>query len=57
MRVVGGDNNEITVLLGAVENLTIQDVLDALDRAGDYLVALQTQSALADRLPGLPAFD
>jgi hypothetical protein len=49
------NSNEVTTLLDAVEDLTIQDVLDSLDRAGDYLVALQTESALADRLPGMSA--
>jgi hypothetical protein len=48
-------SNAVTTLLAAVDGLTIENVLDYLDKAGDYLVELQTQSKLADRLPGLSA--
>ncbi|TWT81033.1 Bifunctional hemolysin/adenylate cyclase precursor [Planctomycetes bacterium CA13] len=46
-------NDDVKSLLVAVEELTISDVFDYLDSVGDYLHTLQTQSNLADRLPGL----
>lgn len=44
--------DDVQSLLVAVEHLTLADMFDYLDSVGDYLVELQTQSKLADRLPG-----
>ncbi|WP_144058140.1 beta strand repeat-containing protein, partial [Novipirellula maiorica] len=45
--------DDVQGLLVAVEQLTLADMFDYLDSVGAYLVELQTQSKLADRLPGL----
>lgn len=45
--------DDVKSLLVAVEQLTIPDLFEYLDAVAEYLFTLQTQSTLADRLPGL----
>ena len=47
------NNNQAGKLLVAVENLTIDAVIDYLGDAADYLVELETESTLGDLLPGM----
>ncbi|QDT02164.1 Bifunctional hemolysin/adenylate cyclase precursor [Rubripirellula lacrimiformis] len=48
-----GSTDDVQKLLIATEELSVDDVFDYLESAGDYLLTLQTQSELASRLPGL----
>jgi len=45
--------NPVLGLLNAVEQLTVNDVVAAIEDAGDYLTQLESQGLLADPLPGL----
>ncbi len=46
--------NDTKTLLEAVQELSIDDLMSALRNARDYLLELQSQSELAENLPGLP---
>ena len=45
--------NAVRDLLLSVERLTIDDVIGTVAEVGDYVLALQEQTALSDRLPGM----
>ena len=45
--------NPVLELLNAVEKLTVNDVVTAIEGTGDYLAQLESQDLLAYQLPGL----
>ncbi|MDA9858821.1 hypothetical protein N9D23_11935, partial [Rubripirellula sp.] len=45
--------NAVRDLLLSVERLSIDDVIETISKAGDYVSALQENTELSDRLPGL----